>query len=46
VKCKNIGLMLLLIVLMGAATACNTIEGIGRDIKSAGEAIEDTVDDD
>jgi predicted small secreted protein len=26
-------------------TACNTVEGVGRDIKSAGEAIEDAAED-
>ncbi len=25
-------------------SACNTIKGVGRDIESAGEAIEDAVD--
>ncbi|MEQ8406568.1 MAG: entericidin A/B family lipoprotein [Oceanicaulis sp.] len=28
-----------------ALTACNTIQGVGRDITQAGEALEDAVDD-
>ncbi|MCA3255953.1 MAG: entericidin A/B family lipoprotein [Alphaproteobacteria bacterium] len=28
-----------------ALTACNTVEGAGKDIKSAGNAIEDTAQD-
>ena len=27
-------------------TACETIKGVGRDVESAGEAIDDAVDDD
>lgn len=26
--------------------ACNTVEGIGRDVEEAGDAIEDAADDD
>lgn len=26
--------------------ACNTVEGIGRDVEDAGDAIEDAADDD
>ena len=42
-------LMLLLVltaVLSLSLTACNTLEGAGRDIQSAGRAIENAVDDD
>jgi predicted small secreted protein len=28
-----------LVVLMLGLSACNTIEGVGRDVKSAGEAV-------
>jgi predicted small secreted protein len=28
-----------------ALTACNTVEGAGKDVKSAGNAIEDTAND-
>ncbi len=27
-----------------ALTACNTVEGLGKDIKSAGDTIEDAAD--
>lgn len=43
---KNLLLTLLLAMLMGATTACNTIEGAGRDVESVGGAIEDAADDD
>lgn len=39
-------IFLLLAGLMSVLTACNTIEGAGRDIKSAGEAIEKAADRD
>ncbi len=42
---KNLILMLFLAMLAGSITACNTIEGAGKDIKSAGGAIEDAADD-
>ena len=32
--------MFVVIVYMLAATACNTMEGVGKDIKKGGEAIE------
>ena len=32
--------MFTLIVCMLAVTACNTMEGVGKDIKKGGEAIE------
>lgn len=28
-----------------ALTACNTVEGAGKDVKSAGEAVSDAADD-
>lgn len=28
-----------LVLLMGSLAACNTVEGMGRDIRGAGEAI-------
>lgn len=28
-----------------AVSACNTVEGAGKDVKSAGEAVEDTAKD-
>jgi predicted small secreted protein len=30
---------------LGVLAACNTVEGAGKDIKSAGKAIEKTADD-
>ena len=27
-----------------ALTACNTVEGVGEDVQSAGEAVEDAAD--
>lgn len=36
----------LVLTLMGASvSACNTTEGFGEDMQSAGEAIEDTAED-
>ena len=37
--------VLALAVLAALLTACNTTEGVGKDIKSAGEGIEDTARD-
>jgi predicted small secreted protein len=36
-----------LAALMGAVSvgACNTVEGVGEDVQSAGEAIEESADD-
>ncbi|MCK4945239.1 MAG: entericidin A/B family lipoprotein [Alphaproteobacteria bacterium] len=33
--------MIVLVFLTGGLSACNTFEGIGRDMKSAGEAVTD-----
>jgi predicted small secreted protein len=40
-KTPTIGLLAALVLL----TACNTVEGAGRDIESAGSAIENTAKD-
>ena len=37
-------LTLLALLLAIGTTACNTVEGAGQDIQSAGEAIEDAAD--
>ena len=37
-------LLCLLIALCVAAFGCNTVEGMGRDIERAGEAIQDAFD--
>jgi predicted small secreted protein len=35
------------LLLVGAALAgCNTVEGLGRDVEAAGDAIEDAADED
>ena len=34
--------LLLLLLAMFAMTGCNTVEGMGRDLQGAGQAIEDT----
>lgn len=37
----------MLIVLLGLSQiACNTVEGVGEDVESAGDAIEDAADND
>ena len=33
--------ILVTVALMGLLAACNTVEGVGRDIQSGGEAISD-----
>ncbi|MDX2223026.1 MAG: entericidin A/B family lipoprotein [Rhodospirillaceae bacterium] len=33
-------------MLAAALAACNTVEGVGRDLKSAGKKIEDVASDD
>jgi len=37
---KNIILTVLLICFAGLATACNTAEGVGKDMERAGEKIQ------
>jgi predicted small secreted protein len=32
---------MLMLVLLGAATACNTIHGLGRDVERVGEETQD-----
>lgn len=36
----------LLLALTGSLAACNTIQGVGKDITKAGETIEDAVEGD
>ena len=38
---NRIRLVLVALFVLLAASACNTVEGVGKDIKSAGGAIED-----
>jgi len=43
---SNKSLLLAGLILLGAPlAACNTVEGAGKDIKSVGNAVEDTADD-
>jgi entericidin B len=37
--------VLLLASIVLALTACNTIEGVGKDVQKAGEAVEDAAKD-
>jgi entericidin A len=37
--------LLALLALAASTTACNTVEGAGRDIQGAGEKVEDTARD-
>jgi len=32
-------------ILAAAAAGCNTVEGVGRDMQAAGQAVEDTAED-
>ncbi len=43
---QKIFLAALMALLVGLTTACNTIQGVGRDLESAGGAIEDAADGD
>ncbi len=42
---KTIRLMALAALALFALTACNTIAGIGKDVKKAGEVVSDTAED-
>jgi predicted small secreted protein len=43
---KPVGLsMALLIGALTLLTGCNTVEGVGRDLERAGDAIQDEADD-
>lgn len=42
---RMLSLAFLLAVLAGSLTACNTIEGAGRDIEKAGEEIQEEAND-
>lgn len=41
---KKILLMIALVVLTFSLFGCETFKGLGRDIQSAGEAVEDTAE--
>lgn len=40
---KGILMITLLVVVALAATACNTVEGVGRDLSSAARGVKDTL---
>lgn len=40
---KGILMVTLLVVMALAATACNTIDGVGRDLSSAARGVKDTL---
>jgi predicted small secreted protein len=42
---KTVRLMALAALALFALTACNTIAGIGKDVKKAGEVVSDTAED-
>ena len=42
---KTIRLMALACLALFALTACNTIAGIGKDVKKAGEVVSDTAEE-
>lgn len=42
---KNFKLIIIYLMLMFMLGACNTMEGAGQDMQSAGEAIEDEAND-
>lgn len=42
---KTVFLILLAMISATALSACNTVEGAGRDIKGAGDSIEDAAAD-
>jgi entericidin A len=42
---RLIALMLLAMFSMGTLTACNTVAGVGKDVESAGDKIEDKAED-
>jgi predicted small secreted protein len=41
----QIAAWLLLLTSVALVTACNTVEGAGKDIEATGDAIEDAADD-
>ena len=42
---RLIALMLLAMFSMGTLTACNTVAGVGKDVESVGDKIEDKAED-
>ena len=42
---KKTALVLLIVFCMAILAGCNTMQGLGKDIKSAGESLEDAAND-
>lgn len=42
---KKTALIVLIVFCMAILTGCNTMQGLGKDIKSAGESLEDAAND-
>lgn len=42
---RKLAAALCLALLFGSLTACNTVEGAGKDVQKAGEEIEDAAQD-
>jgi len=42
---RLIALMMLAMFSMGTLTACNTVAGVGKDVESAGDKIENKAED-
>lgn len=42
---KKLGLLFLSLFLLSTLTACNTVEGVGRDVKALGNTVEDSAED-
>ena len=43
-KNTKIVLLALVVAFMFSLTACNTVEGVGKDVKKVGDKIEDAAD--
>jgi predicted small secreted protein len=43
---RSIALILLMLFSIGILTACNTVEGAGKDVQKAGEKVQDAADKD
>ena len=42
---KLMAMMLLSMMSLGSLAACHTVEGVGKDVESAGDSIQDTAKD-
>lgn len=42
---RVVALILLAAFSLGVLSACNTVEGVGKDVQKAGEKVEDTARD-